>query len=267
VPSSAPDPVTAFFDALADAPERVLLLDYDGTLAPFRAERDAATPYEGVREAIQALRASGRTRLVVVSGRSIDRLRPLLGVEPPPELWGTHGWEHLEPGRPVEARPLPPAAAAALGEAARGPAGAELGDRVEVKPASVAVHTRGLAPPDTARMLAAVRATWEPLASKAGLELHAFDGGLELRVQGWNKGDAVRAVLAGVPPGAAVAYLGDDVTDEDAFRALDEMAREGQIEGLTVLVRPVRRVSAARVWLEPPDGLMDFLGRWRAAGG
>ena len=72
-----------------------------------------------------------------------------------------------------------------------------------------------------------------------------FDGGLEIRVAGPGKGDAVRAILKEAGPGAAVAYLGDDQTDEDAFHALKGI-------GLTVLVRPQSRPTAADVWLQPP---------------
>ena len=59
----------SFFRKVAEAPSRVLLLDYDGTLAPFREERDEAVPYPGVREAVRNQIVSGRSRLVVVSGR------------------------------------------------------------------------------------------------------------------------------------------------------------------------------------------------------
>jgi Trehalose-phosphatase len=94
----------AFFSRLRDAPSRVLLLDYDGTLAPFRVERDLAVPYPELMGPLRDLQEDGRTRMVVVSGRSLDNLRPLLGLTPSPELWGTHGWERQRPGGPVERR-------------------------------------------------------------------------------------------------------------------------------------------------------------------
>jgi trehalose-phosphatase len=97
----------------------VLLLDYDGTLAPFRVERDEAVPYAGVREAVRELLGAAHTRVVVVSGRTVTNLRPLLGVEPPPELWGTHGWERMEPAAPSAAASSPPARAPAWSRRAR----------------------------------------------------------------------------------------------------------------------------------------------------
>lgn len=96
------------------------------------------------------------------------------------------------------------------------------------------------------------------LVEKGGLELLEFDGGVELRVSGRNKGSVVREVLAEEPTDAAVAYLGDDWTDEDAFRAL-------RGRGLGVLVRDELRPTAAELWIRPPHQLVEFLDRWRAA--
>jgi trehalose-phosphatase len=95
------------------------------------------------------------------------------------------------------------------------------------------------------------------LAQAGELLWHEFDGGIELRAAGCDKGQVVRQVLAELDAGPAgcVAYLGDDHTDEDAFRAL-------QGRGLRVLVRPKWRTTAADLWLRPPEGLREFLARW-----
>jgi trehalose-phosphatase len=79
-----------------------------------------------------------------------------------------------------------------------------------------------------------------------------------MRARGRDKGDAVREVLAGRPEGAACAYLGDDLTDEDAFAALDG-------RGLGVLVSHVPRGTRAHAWVRPPVGVLTFLHRWRNA--
>ncbi len=84
-------------------------------------------------------------------------------------------------------------------------------------------------------------------------------------MQGWNKGDAVRAVLADEPRGTAVAYLGDDASDEDALRALSELGAAGRVRALTVMVRGEPRESLATTRLRPPDEMLDFLIRWRQA--
>ena len=83
-----------------------------------------------------------------------------------------------------------------------------------------------------------------------------FDGGLELRALGHNKHHAVKTVLSETPGDSCVAYLGDDVTDEDAFSAI-------KARGLSVLVRPEPRATRADLWIQPPGELVDFLERWR----
>jgi trehalose-6-phosphatase len=57
----------------------------------------------------------------------------------------------------------------------------------------------------------------------------------------------------------AAAYLGDDATDEDAFKAI-------RGRGIGVLVRPQFRATAADFWLKPPEELLEFLERWHATG-
>jgi trehalose-phosphatase len=253
-----------FFASLSSAPSRVLLLDYDGTLAPFHEDRDRATPYPAAIELVRRIQKQGRSRVVVVSGRTVASLLPLLGLHPAPELWGNHGWERLRAGKSLERTHPGAAARLLLDEATRRASHLAPEGRVEVKPASIAVHTRGLSPPDSERLLVAVRSDWRPMLENGPLEVHEFDGGVELRVRGRDKGTAVREVLSEEPQGSAVAYLGDDLTDEDGFRALAE-------RGLSVLVRSEPRETAADLWIRPPDEMTQFLTRWleesgRAAG-
>ena len=92
------------------------------------------------------------------------------------------------------------------------------------------------------------------------LAWHDFDGGIELRVPGRHKGFAVEAVLSEMGKGAAVAYLGDDFTDEDAFRAIHG-------RGTGILVRPQFRPTAADFWLRPPEELLEFLRQWHELSG
>jgi trehalose-phosphatase len=250
-----------FFARVRAAERRVLMLDYDGTLAPFRAERDQAVPYPGVCERIAALMERGRTRVVLISGRVAREVAALAGLAPAPEVWGTHGWERLAPDGAYALAPLPAAAAAGLREAeaavhARSHPG--WAGRLERKPASVAFHTRGLEPAERERSLREVRAGWEPLAARQGLEVHPFDGGIELRVPGHSKGTAVRLLLEEAGPQAVCAYLGDDLTDEDAFLAIAQ-------RGLGVLVREQPRETAAAWWLQPPAELLDFFDQWLQA--
>jgi trehalose-phosphatase len=88
------------------------------------------------------------------------------------------------------------------------------------------------------------------------MELLRFDGGLELRTRGCNKQHAAKAILSEMGPDSAIAYLGDDLTDEDAFAVTKP-------RGIAVLVRSEYRETAADVWLRPPGELLAFMGRWR----
>ena len=235
----------------------VLMLDYDGTLAPFRENRHDAVPFEGVAEQIAAMLQAGASRVVVVSGRRAVEIRQLLGIDPAPVIWGSHGWEKLAPGRPVQTRALPKGVESVLRTARE--AAIEWGTaRLESKPAGLAFHTRDLPDAIASTRQNAVYNSWKPLTAGLPLDLHPFDGGLELRVSGWNKGDVVKEIMAESGEGATLAYLGDDLTDEDAFQALDGM-------GLTVLVRKELRATRARLWLTPPAELISFLSQWSRA--
>lgn len=250
-------PGPSFYRRIAAAPFRILMLDYDGTLSPFRVERDLAVPYPGVRERVEELLAAGRSRVVVVTGRALGELEALLGMELP-EVWASHGWEHRGSDGKVRRFPLPEAAARGL-DLARGSIREQgLEEASESKPGSIGLHWRGQTAEVAASRERAARRAWSPIAEAHGLELRLFDGGIELRAPGRDKGAAVRDVLSGAPPGTVAAYLGDDLTDEDAFRALPEGA-------LGVLVREELRPTEAGAWLRPPDDLLDFLDRWLAA--
>lgn len=245
-----------FWSALAAAPTAALLLDYDGTLAPFHVDPAKAHPYPGVEDLLDRIGRLPGDRLVIVSGRALDDLCPLLRLDVRPEWWGCHGRERRLPDGRHSFTPLSEAAQQALAEAEGWVATVTaLGGRVERKPGSLAFHWRGLAPGHQRALMRDLETRFAALARAGALQWHPFDGGVELRAAGCDKGEAVRQVLAELGEGACVAYLGDDHTDEDAFRALAG-------HGLRVLVRPKWRATAADLWLRPPQGLRAFLEHW-----
>jgi trehalose-phosphatase len=130
---------------------------------------------------------------------------------------------------------------------------------LENKPGAIAVHWRGLPIQDRERIEDTVQ-RYSSAIHEYGLKLLPFDGGLEVRGGAKNKGDAVHTVLSESVKGVAAAYLGDDQTDEDAFRAIKGY-------GLGVLVRTEPRPTSADVWLRPPDELGQFLRDWLAVCG
>lgn len=254
-----------FFHTFTPGVRPLLLLDYDGTLAPFRVDRHKARPYTGVREAIARILEQGQTRLVVMTGRPAREIGPLLRGNPPVidqpvEVWGLHGAERLfEDGR-RELEEAPPPTQRRLNELREYLRHNNLGGEFEDKPNAAVMHWRG-ASPRTARFIEMrTRELFEPLSRMEGLMLCEFEGGLELRV-GRDKGAAIRTLVGEVPPGTPVAYVGDDKTDEAAFVALNQI----EVPHLGILMRAEPRDTAANLWLRPPSGLRGFLKRWHKA--
>jgi trehalose-phosphatase len=185
----------------------------------------------------------------------------LLSLQRSPEIWGAHGWERMSADGAARVQETAEDMRQALSSAEASAEGfRRVGARIECKPASVALHWRGLPAIKIAQLREQVKSAWEPFVAGGLLELIAFDGGFELRVRGTNKEHAVRTVLAESGAACVAAYFGDDITDEDAFRAI-----KGR--GLAVLVRSERRETLADLWLRPPRELIAFLRHWRHPGG
>jgi trehalose-phosphatase len=215
-----------------------------------------AAPYPGVREAIGRILRSGKTRVVLVSGRRAEEVRELLGIRPAPEIWGVHGRQRLTPDGRCAIAPLQPFEEDALASAAAWVEQSGYGLRTESKPGSLALHWRGLRDEEIARASQAACDALGPVAQRAGMSLLEFDGGLELRPVEPNKGSVVRGLIDELKHPDAFAYLGDDRTDEDAFAAMRGT------DALSVLVRPEWRETAAQVWLRPPEELLEFFQGW-----
>jgi trehalose-phosphatase len=244
-----------FFDRLQQAESKSLLLDFDGTLAPFHPNPDAVSLYPGVSTRLNALLEQGRTRLVLVTGRFTESILPLLTLARRPEIWGSHGLERLHADGTYDVAPIDRRAREGLARARQWAQRRDLLARCDEKPGCLALNLRVLEPvlAQTTRK-DAIR-DWEPIASESGLSVQETDGGLELRAPARNKGDAVRTVRSEMGSGTILAYLGDDFSDEDAFRVLGP-------NDVGVLVRPELRPTAADIWIRPPQELLDFLDAW-----
>ena len=232
----------------------LLMLDYDGTLAPFKKKRDEATPYPGVREILRRLPIEGQGRYSIVSGRDAGEIGSLLELDPLPEIWGCHGAQRRLVSGELRSAAVSPAHDRACRQAEN--AAREQGFDAyacERKACSLALHTCFL-PEEALARAGMVKSAWAELAAATGLGLHIFDGGFELRIPGLDKGVAVHA-LAAENPGCIMVYLGDDITDEDAFAALGK-------NDLPTLVRKEWRPTGARYWLKPPEDLLSFLAAW-----
>ncbi|WP_290918609.1 trehalose-phosphatase [Halodesulfovibrio sp.] len=244
-----------FGQKLSACRRAVLFLDYDGTLAPIVPDRDNARPYPGVRDALERLLEIKRCRLVLVSGRRVTEIQPLLQSRLPFEAWGSHGGEHLRVTGQLEMASIPETAHEGLRIAVERALHLLNEQAIERKPNSVAAHVSGVNAELAPQYLIELEELWEPIAEEFDLELLDFHQGLEMRVPGITKSEAVSSVLSEEPQDAVVAYLGDDITDEDAFSTLRDF-------GETILIGSEERPTSAK-WLlkKEPEGrhIINFL--------
>ncbi len=196
----------------AFAGRRPLLVasDYDGVLARLRDDPAAAVPEPGVAEALARLSRVDGVAVALVSGRGVADLRTTSGLSGDFRWVGSHGAEFDGPltGELADVRDR-------LAERLAPLVARVEGAWLETKPASVAVHVRPVQDRAAgARLLEDARATVDSsLTLKPGKDV------LEVAVTDAHKGAALRR-LADELGVAASLYLGDDVTDEDGFRAL-----------------------------------------------
>jgi trehalose 6-phosphate phosphatase len=209
-----------------------LFLDLDGTLAPIAARPQDVQPDPRRTRLLERLNDALEGRLAVVSGRTLadvdrileGRVRAVAAV---------HGLVRRTPTGKVSQHSPHPALAAAVARL-HAFASRDSGLAVEDKGLSVAIHYR------LARTHAAeARRCAEALAAETGLSLQHGDMVAELRTPGPTKGDSVAGFLQMAPfTGARPVFVGDDLTDEDGFAAVQKLG------GIGVLVGPLRPTGA-----------------------
>jgi trehalose-phosphatase len=200
---------------LARTPVLLVATDYDGTLAPIVADPEAARPLRESVVALRMLAALPNTHVAVVSGRALRDLARVMGEPEDVHLVGSHGSEF----DPDFAQSLPGEALALRDRVfseLTGIAGAVPGARVEPKPASIAFHYREVSEPAAQ---AGIRAILEGPGSLEGVFTKHGKKVVELGVLSTHKGTALSLLRQRVGA-SAVCFVGDDVTDEDAFATL-----------------------------------------------
>lgn len=205
--------------AVAEVPRLLVATDFDGVLAPFVLDPMAARPRTGTLESLTELAAAPDTWTAVVSGRDLETLARLTGLGgSATTLIGSHGAETSRAG----SGPLTPQVSARLSELrAKVETAVEARDpriRLEHKPTSLVLHTRGL----PAQTLTTAAAIAEEAAADDGVTLLSGKGVHELSVVQADKGSALRS-LADELGVDAITYLGDDVTDEHVFAVLGDI--------------------------------------------
>ncbi|MFD4368933.1 trehalose-phosphatase [Rhodococcus sp. NPDC058521] len=201
--------------AVARTPRLLVASDYDGTMAPIVSDPEKAFPLAESVLALRALAGLSATTAAVISGRALKDLAALSRLPSEVHLVGSHGSEFdigFVHAIDADAKTL----LADITEELRGLATRFAGTSVEIKPASVAFHVRNAKADEAAKALDAVRAgaaTWQ------GVDVTEGKSVIELAVVVTDKGHALDIIRHQEAATAAV-FIGDDVTDEKAFRRL-----------------------------------------------
>lgn len=224
-----------------------VFLDYDGTLTPIVAHPDLAILSDDMRSVVEEL--ADRCTVAVVSGRDLQDVRSHVAVD---SIYyaGSHGFDVAGPDgwrteHEIGREFLPELDA--VEEKLQAQLGQISGAWVERKRYAVAVHYRQAGEEDVPRIEREVDAV---LAGHAKLRKSGGKKVFELRPRvDWHKGKAVLWLLETLGlggTGTLPVYIGDDVTDEDAFEALRE-------RGIGIVVQEEARPTAASFALKDTE--------------
>jgi trehalose 6-phosphate phosphatase len=246
--------VPDFWTRVRSAEFRFLGLDYDGTLAPFHVDPLEARPFPGVKETLKALQETKNTTLAIISGRPVVEVQHLLG-NLGITIVGSHGFELLRTDGALLNKQPSVKQQEGLRKARNLAIRLGVEKKLEPKIASIAFHTRGMNHELCSRLQEQISAAWLDLSDAHELECRKFNGGIEIRATGWHKGDALSSLLAVQPGGTFAVYIGDDETDEDAFRRI-------QTYGVGLKVGTPAVPTAALGFLADCQAVFDFLTTW-----
>lgn len=218
----AADKKNRLIDRLADF-KIAIFLDYDGTLTPIMAHPEEALLADGMRRALAV--CAGKATVAIVSGRDKNNIQDLVNL-PQIIYAGNHGFDIEGVGEmpiryqagvdfiPVLWQFFEEIQAVLCGIS---------GVRIEFKKLSVAVHYRNVGEDSEQRVIGL---TQKMVGQYATLSIIAGKKVLEIRPNiDWNKGRAVEWIVEKLnlkQPDICIIYIGDDITDEDAFRTLSD---------------------------------------------
>lgn len=234
-----------------------VFFDFDGTLSQIVADPDSAQLEDGADDALTLL--AGQCPVAVLSGRDLADIRARVGID---GIWyaGSHGFELTDPDgahheNDAAATAIPVLADAATALHTR--LAAIGGVVVEHKRFGVAVHYRSAERAHLDEVTATVRAAGQ----RHGLRVTTGREVIELRPDvDWDKGKTLRWIIDHVADDSGSLlpiYLGDDITDEDAFDAIAG-------DGVAIVVRHTDdgdRATAARFALADPAEVTEFTGQ------
>jgi trehalose-phosphatase len=222
-----------------------LFLDYDGTLAPIAETPDKAAIPKETRELLKEISGDPRLRLAIISGRSLSDIKRAIGLKNV-SYAGNHGLEIESPKLKFKSQVSP-----RLKEVIRNIYEELLlkvskikGAILEDKGLTVSLHYRLVADRDMPGLKCIMRKATEPFLARDEIKVSEGKKVFEIKPQvKWTKGNVVLWLLARQQLALGAdklfpVYIGDDVTDEDGFRALKN-------KGLTIFVGKPKPSEAA----------------------
>jgi trehalose-phosphatase len=239
-----------------------VFLDYDGTLTPIRERPEDAVISDSMREAVRRLAEC--VPVIVVSGRDREVVQQLMGLDNL-IVAGDHGFDIWSPTEGL-IQQLKGASFNDLLREVEARLRSELADisgvLIEPKKSSVAVHFRLV----SAEQRPAVKKLVDTLLSEHPEELKVTPGKMVFEIQprlDWDKGEAVLYLLKALDldrDDVVPIYLGDDITDEDAFRAIAERGI-GIFVGSASNPETAEHITAADYVLNTTEEVEQFLNR------
>jgi trehalose-phosphatase len=228
-----------------------VFLDYDGTLTPIVSHPEKALLSDSMRQTLQALAA--RTSVAILSGRDLDDVRQRVNIVAIVYA-GSHGFDIAGPRglrKEVATEFLPKLdmVEKELGKELAGVPGAHL----ERKRFSIAAHYRNVKESDVPKLeraVSEVAARHPELRTIAGKKVYELQPNID-----WDKGRALMWLLESLrldQQEMFPIYIGDDLTDEDAFRAVLN-------RGAGIVVSEEPRPTAASYSLKDPKEVERFL--------
>jgi len=231
-----------------------ILLDYDGTLSPIAPTPKQARLEKGIKKILISLSGKKNAALGIISGRGLADVKRLVGV---PGIWyaGNHGLEITGPSVKFVHKKAKffnssiNKIAKNLKSALKDIKGIVL----ENKKFTISVHYRLAAAKDIKKIEKIVRKVCSPVVKTKRIRLSAGKKCWEIKPRlKWNKGEAVKKILSKCKKSTFPVYLGDDITDEDAFKAL-------RGKGLTIFVGKLARKTKAEYNIPTVKGVRSLL--------
>jgi trehalose 6-phosphate phosphatase len=260
---SATETLAQIVADLARDPGRTLIaLDFDGTLAPIVADPKDSRPLPQTLTTLVTLARRGND-LAVITGRDALTVVALGGLDAVPGLLvaGLYGAETWQDG--ILSSPPEPDSMRALRQRLPRLVEADgIDPRVWIEDKRLSLVVHGRLTGEAERALDPLREPIATLGAELGLEVHPGRGVIELRLPGYDKGAALRRLVARLTP-RAVLFAGDDVGDLPAFDVIGGLREDGlSAWGVGVASADVPQLAAAAdVLVDGPEGVLKLLQR------